>query len=332
MIPYFFANNNVNCARWIPINLLDMMVLEEQHPDAASEFHKGNFVIHKSRRDFSAMAIDQAHEQNNSIIKGDGGAIGLTEDPAALRRWMVEGPEMSRLLTAYKYMSGTIYTRIDSRHHDATVGAQTAFFENVKTMTTVLQDMGNPFQDESSDLLSLDTKNIADPSLAKLVATHHKRGLQQFKVFLGGLHNEECSFYNPIKKIKVAFFKQEQHVSGSKEKALKGDCRLFSRLFISCQTRQCDLQKNFRHEKQSSPASLSDRGKLHTCQKSQLTEILQAQVDMPERAADGEVIIVDGSAMVNNTPPEPRRRSRTMPEKTFFPSLNSMAQHTKELM
>ena len=112
---------------------------------------------------------------------------------------MVAGPEMSRLLAAYKYMSGTIYTRIDSRHHEATVGAQRAFFENVKIMTTVLQDMGNPFQDESSELL-LDTKNIADPSLAQLVSTHHQRGLQQFEVFLGGLHNEECSFYNPIKK------------------------------------------------------------------------------------------------------------------------------------
>ena len=114
---------------------------------------------------------------------------------------------MSRLLAAYEAMSGTTDTRIDSRHHEATVGAQTAFFENVKAMTTVLQDMGNPFPDESSDLLSLDTKNIADHSLAQLFATHHQRGLQQFDVFLGGLHNEGCSFYNPIKKIKAAFFK-----------------------------------------------------------------------------------------------------------------------------
>ena len=55
------------------------MVLEEQRPDVASEFHKGNFVIHKSRRDFSAIAIDQAHGQNNAVIMGYGGAIGLTE-------------------------------------------------------------------------------------------------------------------------------------------------------------------------------------------------------------------------------------------------------------
>ena len=61
MTPYFFANNNLNYARWIPIHLQEMMVLEEQHPDVASEYHKGNVVIHKPRRDFSAMAIDQAH-------------------------------------------------------------------------------------------------------------------------------------------------------------------------------------------------------------------------------------------------------------------------------
>ncbi len=71
--------------------------LRTKHPDVASEFHKGNFVIHKSRRDFSAMAIDQAHEQYNAVIKGDVGAIGLTEDPAALRRWMVAGTEVSRM-------------------------------------------------------------------------------------------------------------------------------------------------------------------------------------------------------------------------------------------
>ena len=46
----------------------------------------------------------------------------------------------------------------------------------------------------------------------------------------------------------------------------------------------------------------------NTCLKSQLTEILDAHVDMPERAPEGEVIVVDGSALVNSTPP---RTSKT---------------------
>jgi len=71
LIPYFFPNNNVNYARWLPVHLRDMMALKQQHPEVAREFHKGNFVVHKSRREFSAMAIDQAHEQNNTVIKGE---------------------------------------------------------------------------------------------------------------------------------------------------------------------------------------------------------------------------------------------------------------------
>ena len=195
---------------------------------------------------------------------------------------MVASPEVSRLLVAYESMSGTIDTRIDSRHHEATIGAQTAFFGNVKAMTMVLQDMGNP----AIPILVIWPTVVGHEEYRRPQSCTVSRYQQQFEVFLGGLHNEECSFYIPINKNKVAFFRQEQRISGSKEKALKGDCRLFSQLFISCQTRQCDLQEFFRHGNPSSTASLSDGGKLHTCQKSQLTEILQVRMDMPERASE----------------------------------------------
>ena len=98
LIPYFFANNNVNYARWLPIHLRDMTCLEKTHPEVAREFHNGNFVVHKSDRNFSLLALDQAHEQNDAVIKGDGGAIGLTEDPSALRQWMMAGPEICKFV------------------------------------------------------------------------------------------------------------------------------------------------------------------------------------------------------------------------------------------
>ena len=73
-----------------------MMSLKQLHPDVYTELLKGKFVIKKSKRAFSAIAIDQAHEQNNASVKGDGGAVGITENPAAPRRWMVCGPEIAR--------------------------------------------------------------------------------------------------------------------------------------------------------------------------------------------------------------------------------------------
>ncbi len=263
LIPYFFANNNINYARWLPIHLQDMMSLEQQHPEVAREFHNGNFVVHKSKNPFSALAIDQAHEQHNAVIKGDGGAIGLTEDPAALRRWMISGPEVSRLVGQYEAMSGVKDPINIRRHHEQTPNAQQSFFNKVKSLSAVLHEMGNSFQEESTDLFTLDTKNLADPALAKLVGTHYQRGKEQFKKFLKELQTEDrCSFYRPIKKNFTSFFRPVLKQAGcsSKEKVLKDDCQLFSRLFISCQNRICDLQEFFKHENQSFPASLSDNG------------------------------------------------------------------------
>ena len=88
LISYFFTNNITNYAHWLPIHLRDMLTLEQRHPALHQEFISGKFVVFKSKRPFSAMAIDQAHEHANAVIKSDSGAIGITEDASALRRWM----------------------------------------------------------------------------------------------------------------------------------------------------------------------------------------------------------------------------------------------------
>ena len=126
--------------------------------------------------------------------------------------------------------------------------------------------MGNPFQEETRDLLALDTKDIAHPSAAETIGTHYDRGRTCFQEFMRGLESEEmCKFYEPIKKNKLDFFRQEPAPSNPKGKVLKEDCHLFSQLFISCQSRECDLHEFFRHENQPFPAALSDSGKLHAC-------------------------------------------------------------------
>ncbi len=57
------------------------------------------------------MPLDQAHEQNNETVKGPGGAVGLTENPAAFGRWMVAGPEQARLLQEFEVSQLVIVRR-----------------------------------------------------------------------------------------------------------------------------------------------------------------------------------------------------------------------------
>ena len=97
LVPWFFCLDHINYARWVPIRIQDMVNLNEAHPNIAGEFNNGNFTFLKTRRMFSSIAMDQAHEQHKAIVKGDDGAVGLTQNPEALKRCMVVGPEMARV-------------------------------------------------------------------------------------------------------------------------------------------------------------------------------------------------------------------------------------------
>ena len=44
------------------------------------------------------MAEDQAHEQNNKIVKVDGGAIGFLDQSQALLDWSTAGPYIAEII------------------------------------------------------------------------------------------------------------------------------------------------------------------------------------------------------------------------------------------
>ena len=61
----------------------------------------------------------QSHEQDNALTKGDGGAVGLTEQESAFLRWMVAGPEVCRLAAQYERLSGNkekCQTKCQTKH------------------------------------------------------------------------------------------------------------------------------------------------------------------------------------------------------------------------
>ena len=57
------------------------------------------YVLIKDRKRLAAIfpllfQIDQAHEQNNALVKGEGGAVGDRKSKRS-SRWMVSGPEIA---------------------------------------------------------------------------------------------------------------------------------------------------------------------------------------------------------------------------------------------
>ena len=64
-------------------SLAKLVALKDKHPDVFTEFMAGNLTVKKTTHVFSALAIDQAHEQNKTSLKRDGRAVGLTNNAAA---------------------------------------------------------------------------------------------------------------------------------------------------------------------------------------------------------------------------------------------------------
>lgn len=83
LVPLFFTLDHPNYARWVPIHIRDMKSLPESIRREFQDHH--HWVLSKTCNKFSAIPLDQAHEQENKQVKGDGGAVGLTENPVAFR-------------------------------------------------------------------------------------------------------------------------------------------------------------------------------------------------------------------------------------------------------
>jgi len=110
------------------------------------------------------LSLDQAHEQLNANVKGDGGVIGLTPNDTALHRWIVAGPDVARLLSEFE--GDSILTHDSYLHHEQQQPAtQHIFVNDVRKLVSSLQRFGNPFEDQH-DLVVLNSRRIVAAEVA----------------------------------------------------------------------------------------------------------------------------------------------------------------------
>ena len=167
---------------------------------------------------FSSIATDQAHEHNNACIKGDGGAVGLTDNPSVLRRLMVAGPEVATVIE--EYQDANQYCRrqtADTHHHDQTPSVQASFVRDLCFLIGVIEEIGNSFEEESQDLAMLDSKDIASTAAVETVTI----GQEQFEAFTRECLWDKRQWTTPY----LVTSKGQQQVTSAKD-----DSELFARL------------------------------------------------------------------------------------------------------
>ncbi len=108
------------------------------------------------------MPIDQAHKQNNEFVKGSGGAVGVTENPTAFRKWMIAGPEEARLLKEFE--------------REFIVKETKEYYHHEEGFCTHL------FLDDTPELVVLDTQNVVNESVVSTVRTVEAIGRDQCNI------------------------------------------------------------------------------------------------------------------------------------------------------
>jgi len=324
LLPWFFALDHTHYARWIPVHLRDMLGLHRTHHEVLEEFRAGMFTVQKTKRIFSSIATDQAHEQNNACIKGDGGAVGLMDNPNALQRWMVAGPEVARVIGEFEMAQEHHGGKAQTLHHDQTESIQKSFDKDVRSLVSVIEELGNPFLEETTDIVVLDTKDIASSSVIHSVQNVQKVGKEALESFVQERLIERKKPLNDVlSRNKLPLFGSSSGKAQPKDKqkvaSLKSDVQLFSRLYIACQTREGNLDDFFRHENQPFPPSLSQAGKLRTGTKSDLLQCFEEIAPASTQAPEVTCVILDGAAIVQMLKPGTAKTFGEYAKEVFIP-------------
>ena len=110
----------------------------------------------------------------------------LTDNLSALCRWMVAGPEIARVIEEFQDQNQHRRRQTaDTHHHDQTPSVQASFVNAVRSLVGVIEEMGNPFEQESQDVFKLDTKKIVHPAAVETVMNVKRTGQEQFEAFTG---------------------------------------------------------------------------------------------------------------------------------------------------
>ena len=279
--PWFFSLDRVNYSRYLPVHIRDMQALSRTHPDILRNFVEGKFVIRSSEKNFSSISIDQAHEQNNKHVKGQGGIIGLTANESAFNRWIVSGPEIAEMIQQFKESSKPTSEggENEMKHHDEGEAFQEQFKLDLERLLVTMREYGNPFSEDSTDTsVVLHNGNLKTGKSVEHFSKIEEVGEKTYEAFVKERFVERTASISKTIPTGNFFIFNTETNRGKKQQqvtCLKNDVSLFSRLFIACQNQDGDLDNFFQYENQDYPPSISIFNELKSGNKADLLSTLK---------------------------------------------------------
>ena len=156
---------HTNYARWMPVFLKDMACLPETHPSVHEGFMEGKFVVQRSDKKFSLMALDQSQEHSIKFLKDNSEAKGLYGQPEAKEVIALSKPEVLRVIDEFENaVLSASNKEVNLEHPESSVAEQNNFLKDLKALLNLVKEgtVVNPFKETGPELVTLDTGEVMD--------------------------------------------------------------------------------------------------------------------------------------------------------------------------
>ena len=303
LIPWCFAMDKTNYARYLPVYYAQMSELDRTCQDLQRHFLDGGFSVQlRQSNPFGRIAVDQTLEETvNKDTQTHGGTKGFSLNQGALSRYYLTAEHRANALRQLRYLISLQSPGLG--HADLQSSRITRDEADVESIVELLESSWiNPFGNEPIDLVSISTGAAAPPGVCSDLLKARERGEEAYKLQAERLE-KGSGFYDPIKKLKLKTFtdmKKDTVVKGTnKEIVLKADNRAFGHMLLIAQNRKLDMREVLCYPLGQKPWALANGdGTLKKTGKASLGKHIEKDMATTDMATGRRATVVDAMGIV----------------------------------
>ena len=305
MIPWCFAYDKVNYARYLSAYYAQMTNVPEMYPCVYEAFKSGQFSVQiSSKNPFGRIPVYQTTEATvNKDTQTPGGTSRFSLKAGAIKWYYITAEHRSGFLGQLR---GMVQGRTSGVHHaELQPSRMKKYEEAVSAVVDLIQGWINPFS-EKQGLINISTARIAPTDIICDLMRAQEIGEQCYVAFKEERLEKDPptkNFHDPIPTNKLKTFsnlcKKKVVKSSGRTIILKADRLLFGRIIVMAQGRSLKMEDVLSHPLGPLPWALSTTdGLLRKTNKAALATILQKNVAASEHLPGNSTSVVDGMNIV----------------------------------
>ena len=313
VVPWTFAYDRQNYARYLVPYLDDMRALPETMPEVYTAFLEGHFSVQMSKANpFGQNEADKTIENTiNRDSKTAGGYIGFSANYAATQRWVLNNSRRSSFRRLIWEHVSLEQSETKSNHKELNPARIKSDGETVKRVVEVLESvLQNPWSADVVQLASLSSGMVATAEIRNDLLHAKNKGESACREFVTKRcsANPTCDFFDTLKKLKLKTFKDLRAVKKVRTKdailPMRLDRAVFVRMALIGQFRKIDMRTVFSFPLGPLPWALADPyGFPRKTTKASLAQQLEKGVHVTENYPANATAIYDGMAVLQKFKP-----------------------------